>query len=58
MIPAALPPDEAARLKALQQLAVLDTPAEVAFDARQRDFVDLLGDRVVRRHDMQLNLRR
>ncbi|MFG6468048.1 EAL domain-containing protein [Roseateles sp. BYS87W] len=33
MIPAALPPDEAARLAALHQLGVLDTPAEAAFDA-------------------------
>jgi diguanylate cyclase (GGDEF)-like protein/PAS domain S-box-containing protein len=33
MIPAALPPDEASRLKALRELGVLDTPAEAAFDA-------------------------
>jgi diguanylate cyclase len=43
MIPAALPPDEAARLKALQQLAVLDTPAEVAFDALARAAAALCG---------------
>lgn len=36
MIPAALPPDEATRLKALRELGVLDTPAEAAFDALAR----------------------
>lgn len=43
MIPAALPPDEAERLKALQQLAVLDTPAEAAFDALARAAAALCG---------------
>lgn len=33
MIPAALPLDEAERLKSLHELAVLDTPPEAAFDA-------------------------
>ena len=33
MTPAALPPDEAARLAALRALDVLDTPAEAEFDA-------------------------
>lgn len=43
MIPAALPPDEAERLKALQQLGVLDTPAEAAFDALARAAAAMCG---------------
>lgn len=43
MIPAPLPADEAARLGALRELAILDTPAEARFDRLTRLARDLFG---------------
>lgn len=43
MIPAPLPPDEAARLRALHALLILDTPPEERFDRVVRFAADELG---------------